>query len=764
MVNYQLYRTNVLLGGQMKYDLIVGLHDQNLIVEDFQISPISKNINYDKFDSNLLNYTHLENIKSFYKSISPEFYNTHISPSLSSQYPIITEDEDIKTYDDTYEMGCRRGMFQLYGKQFEFFCPLWLENVKEGDNINFQFEIFGNTLSKDPFCVKNLILKPINNCEFHNKFVNYIKQYIKEIGIEKGTDELLNIDPLNKTAAISGINIEKGLGVILEDSTLIENIFNREIPLIETDNYLINFLKMNKIIARQLFNFNICFNIDDLIPHHLLKELYGKSLTIRLKVGIGEEEGNLIDLMDFYSNYDYIPRQFSGKLPVYTRFKARDVEVSTQLSEPYDQKYNVLNYLKDNICQNYIQKNKISQQIIHWSLADNNEYIFNIYNGFGGYYIENVNNEQRIKYIDKVYGNAPLITDSKYSPANNSLNWCNNIKLTSGSNMHPGVLKELSKYCSKFEVNGWVNGLKYEKGDLENHINLLFVEIPDKQNGTETNFNTFLETFDQSSNIRPENSDDRMYVFYETNTIFIFCKRVNIYTYENFILELGNLKDEQPLLEKLYKFLIDNRSRPSLQTILLKKSLSIHRVDGPSLSTNEIEYYKSNNPGSYCCRYFGKIKPTFISSDNVKFFNYKYSKLVYTKNSFEKSDFRKYINSGYPPIYPSINYFYLLKNKENYNTNAAPYKTYEWQSFNNNELLVLKSEFDILLMSGIDKNTGEKTPLSNLIKQFLESQYNIKSDNIIDYIYDLYEYEYSFDYIDKEDIQNYKYYVKIKLK
>ena len=59
-LNYQLYNTNILLGGQMKWDLVVGSNNDSLMVEDFHITPINDNIPYDKKSEDyLLNYSHL---------------------------------------------------------------------------------------------------------------------------------------------------------------------------------------------------------------------------------------------------------------------------------------------------------------------------------------------------------------------------------------------------------------------------------------------------------------------------------------------------------------------------------------------------------------------------------------------------------------------------------------------------------------------------------------------------------------------------------
>ena len=92
MQNYQLYRSNVLLGGQMKYDLIVDSNGQDLIVSDFHITPISKSVNFNKYSKDsLLNYSHKENISRFYKTISGSFFNDCADPLLTGLHPLVTD-------------------------------------------------------------------------------------------------------------------------------------------------------------------------------------------------------------------------------------------------------------------------------------------------------------------------------------------------------------------------------------------------------------------------------------------------------------------------------------------------------------------------------------------------------------------------------------------------------------------------------------------------------------------------------------------------
>ena len=213
MNNFQLYRTNVLLGGQMKMDLIVDSHKSELVVSDFHLRPISNNIIYSKqFANNLLNNLHQDNVKLFYKSIQSNFYKSGLDSKYNDTYPVLcNEDEIIDAYSNIYDMGCKRiESYKLYDKQFEFFCPLWLEKI-DGD-IEFKISI-------KPVINKNLVLasKSLNISKdkldvlTHNKFVKYFESYINDANLKNGDDTLINIEFAKNNFSIAGLNVESGL-------------------------------------------------------------------------------------------------------------------------------------------------------------------------------------------------------------------------------------------------------------------------------------------------------------------------------------------------------------------------------------------------------------------------------------------------------------------------------------------------------------------------------------------------------------------------
>ena len=344
MENFQLYRTNILLGGQMKWDLILDSTDSNLIVKDFHISPI--NIKAPKYpEENLLNYSHQENIKQYYKEHEKDFYNSNLDARLSHNQLIISDNKE-EIYEDSFEAGCSNSSYQLYNKTIEIFCPLWLEHLN--GELDFEITMYSETNKK----IGSKVVK------FENKFKTYFENYIKYLGIDNGIEDVLDINFDKKQATLTGINLQTGNIVKQDISYLIPNLLYRERPMMEFDSILINIFPDTKNIVRQLFNFNFCLDVNDLISGHLAKMIYGNKFKFKVVARINKEP---LEMRDFYSNYSFIDKE--------------NISIKKLADFKYDlpdkEKYNVLDYLYDYKYVNYINKNKFIQSTIHWSLNDN---------------------------------------------------------------------------------------------------------------------------------------------------------------------------------------------------------------------------------------------------------------------------------------------------------------------------------------------------------------------------------------------------------
>lgn len=342
MKNYKLYSTNLLLGGNMKYDLILNKNTIN----DIHITPLAELTSYNKYiDENLLNYTHQENLSRYYKNNIDSFYEDGIDPLLKSNWPIKSDIDFIKNYDDTFIMGAKRTHYSVYNKQCEVFVPLWLEQVKKSLNIYIKLKDASKSY------VMGSIEVPVIGGDF-----DYFKNYIDDIGLSEGDDKVMYINLENKQASINCIDLQSGQPKIKDVSYIVSNLVSRERPLMENDSIIIN--SWNGSITKQLFNFNICFDFDDVDwnIHQSPNTKYYIEISVKV-------DGQELPLKDFYTNYQDLIKEGGD---------------SSKESD------NVLSYLQDNHYLSFVDKNKIPQKYIHWSLQNHNEYIFNLYDGFAG--------------------------------------------------------------------------------------------------------------------------------------------------------------------------------------------------------------------------------------------------------------------------------------------------------------------------------------------------------------------------------------------
>ena len=256
-------------------------------------------------EEQLLNYSHRENIIKFHKQIEGYFYDKYIRSELKHNWPIISE-KPIKSHDDTYMMGCRRSKYySLYGKQFEFLCPVWLEQLRSPLRFTIKIKDMNGKLisSRDIDIVK----KGNTN---HDKFVNYLYDYMKYIDlIGEGDDHVININLDRRVGDLIGVSVVDGNVYHKDVSFMVENLLSRERPVMESDSMIIDCFQNNKMITKQLFNFNLCFNIEDILPKQISNLISGHKLNI--EVVVGDVTGEY-PIVDFYTNYEYIDREWCG--------------------------------------------------------------------------------------------------------------------------------------------------------------------------------------------------------------------------------------------------------------------------------------------------------------------------------------------------------------------------------------------------------------------------------------------------------------------
>ena len=784
MNNYQLYRTNLLLGGQMKWDLIISSSQNTLYVSDFHLSPISNNAPYTyKSDEYLINNSHQDNVKAYYAANKGHFYNECLDAEFTHNWPLIChKDEILNIYSNTYDMGCKRiKTYDKYHKQFEFFCPVWVEHLT--DDISFKIEIKDTT--NNNLLSSNTLTLGVNtvNNKYHNEFIQYFNNYIKDAGIDVGTDDVLNIMFDNNMATITGLNASTGIFETRSINNLIDNITSRERPLMEVDDMLIQSFVNNSILCKQLLNFNLCFNINDIMSGGIVKMINGENVVVSVSVMIGD---TVLEKKNFYSEYEYIDKFVTSNKPI-------------------DFTKNVLDYLHDDKYIEFIDKNKFNQPICHWSLHDNPDYIFNVYEGFSGLTIEdNLNGGYNIYENEHQYCNAPNTYISKADKQQNSTGWFTCYNVIKWNDFYK-YINNVNKYKTQGTFIGgdchFINNIKYKyipkKINDMNGIYLIGLSMS----------NSMLETIHESfecveiiSGLLMLNIDDFVLLLTDNQDNFTFNVFYSILCSYTHLID----SDDSTLTKSIYdsgldKFfnndtsawyacnnyflntfvnafinemhkMLTSKIEPSL--IVFNNSILYTTTNGPSRDISEVEYFKDNASYNYVIRYDGKIKPTF--TDNTHTLYYKDYASNDTDSKFKNSIYTQFDHNLYEPLYPSIDYC-AIKKYNDWSYTELPKVTvlehkqpisiynneFEYPWFNNSICLIIEPE---LRFSYTNTKSNGYESLDDIIANYLKIYYNTDDTHLIDVIKQYYTFTNNWEYASDDNIDDYIYNITLKLK
>ena len=774
MNNYQLYRTNVALSGQLKWNISVDNGPTGLFVSDFHIVPISERVPFNRYvQDNLLNYSHLENIRSFYKQIESSFYLSYANPLLTSDQPYIS-DETRREYfmdlhDDTFDMGAKRARYSVYGKEVEIFCPVWLED-KTLKSLSFIFDVKNN--NGKVLCSKTLkISSEKTNNDFHDRFANYLYQYINDIELD---DHLIHIDLDNTTASITGIDASTGLTKTINIDKLAQDLTDKERLLMDADSMIIEQYENNQMIAKQLFNFNFLFNMGDFFPPVIMNMIEGNQVILDVRVQVDDEE---LEIKDFYTNYDYIPC-----ICVHGASENDDV--------------NIFDGLKDNKDIDLIDKNKITQRICHWSIVGDDEYIFNVYPEFGGFYTsKSSTGTEEVHKIGQLYQNTPNIWLEKYSENANTNGWANEYPITSIDQYFKLDISvsELKQRATSTN-DQWIKHVKYTyQQDGPDGLFILLMPCsnnvwPTVENDIRSKYEASSKT-DRTNHGRVKTANNgywicdnagrhvgqicfyaRWFVIDNDYILCLFCNKNQRDTMD--ILSFGGLtkliktlnKPKLPWqtknphwVELMYNWMT-SVVPPTM--ITLGKKLGFMFAQGPG--GDELEHYGTLE-STKIIRMGGYIRPSFVDIEN----NNVYTKIKCTEEEYNNSDFPKYHKTGYPPKYPSLGYYpwegHNLQHTQPENTrDVAPVLNeeqlpYEHHWYTTSNLYMLEPELNFTLTLPDTESVEEN------ILRYIQSLYRT-DESQANYIYKLYNWESDWEYTNLQDIHTYNYTIKMKLK
>lgn len=756
----QLMKTTPYLSGQHRLDVCLKKEslrnksgeklDKNnwtIVTGDCHLSPLSENIPFtDSIERNFFSQTYGDNLKVLYSQLKDDFFRD--IPQIKSQNILYEESTNsdayswIDTTDHTYECGMRRLRFQKYGKQFSWLCPLWIENSNLINGLFFIMTITGDTAKKHTMKLKIDLSE-----ELKKSLIEWLN------GI---SSDLLYIDIDKERATITGANPEFGTPVTCDVSYIVPQLIDRERPIMETNSTLNQLFSSNNIIARQLINFNFCFSPEDVIPSHIIQEFYGHRWKVIVDAYYNNEQ---LDKVDFLSNYE--------ELPSY---------VIENSSGSIKSKPNVFSYLDDNQYIDYMYINKTTQVDPYWSLVENPDYIYNFYNGFSSWYLT----DEGFKQTMGLTMNQPDVEHDDFYEQYNNIGWCEiyDYTHTTWSTETLILLEQNYRHnghkCTHIKYGPgkvtWINGLKFDctyedpTAFPSGNFKLIMCLTGDDPAG-QMNIKV----------IKIGEGDDELYcIIVPSGHENTDNSLKNKLTVKSLITQVPNMNGDGDVVQAISNFFHSVMPKIIWPTkIIFKKSIQPIKADSPDADTTEIEYIKQEyNNKSYIFRYSGAIRPYFIPTDSMYYYNIDYHFKKWSNSELENpeavralKEYNDNLNRGYNPNYPSIGFYALEKSDrieyfdypERYNNIL-----YEFQWYMDGRFYVLPQELNLQFTVGTSQNINEeylKAVLSNKL-----SMYGILNNVALYQLVNFYDYKVDYSYISDTDISQQLFKVKYTLR
>lgn len=627
---YQLMRTCPGLSGAVQIDLVMNKDG----IENIYLSSKNNTLHYIKLSKDGTGEKSFgDALVKLYKKASANFYSPIPQVEHQTQCPMIV-DGDLDTGDHKWEYGCSRGQ-KRFGKNFELFIPMWCQDMGDLFNENGtpkEVKLNINIKNKKE---KKIIIKSIGL----NEILDFIAPVIDskyETRASIFSDSLMNIDITKGIGWIRGWDCMTGKINEKNINYLINQILLMERPVMEFDNILLSAFEKSKMIASQIININILFNIDDYFDVRMKELLKGSdNLFIDADIKIGEK---IMEKKDFFTNYDNI--------------KGYD------LTTGFTDELNVLKYKRDNECIHLINKNKIVQNIFHWSLVSSTDYTFNLYNGFAARY----NNQ----HISGTFYDTPNPFIDEFSTEKNTAGWVDIDNKTAYSSTSKELFLNAVKartYITEKIIGSdvvWFHGLKYNINSDTGCPEFRFIKVNSGMYDALGNDDGIEEVFGVKYLKSGTDNDPRILFFFDDKTkdnIAFKSFHKSISNYNSNDGDDNNDGDDGALLK--FKNIIMSFEEPKL--VFFKKSIDPVRAPSPKFESTEIQYSRAQiNNSFYLMRYDGKIIPQFINLDDKR--NYYYYIKQFRKNETDNiAIFNAYLNTSYQPNYPSIEFNYIDK-------------------------------------------------------------------------------------------------------
>lgn len=224
-------------------------------INDAILMPLDNNYNLTKdIKINLINSKYEFDVMKYFKEMSSTFYN---DTYLKNNNIFETYSENIlpDNRDKNFEFGCKRISYNKYQYQYQFYAPIYINNV---DDIPDEFVI--------EIYTENAMLKkihiPINKKYAANKLRIYLNKYISKI--ENNTPIVWNFGD-NKIIYKNAIDCKNGGLITMTSYNTINSNDVYQTIINDIDNLICQNYAQNNIILGECIPLSFLFNINDLL-------------------------------------------------------------------------------------------------------------------------------------------------------------------------------------------------------------------------------------------------------------------------------------------------------------------------------------------------------------------------------------------------------------------------------------------------------------------------------------------------------------------
>ena len=316
---------------------------------------------------NLLNGKYEYDISKYHYYYSNVFYKNNYNYNKNN-YAILDLNSIYNYNNDSrnkdYEFGCKRIQYSQNGSQFNFYAPIYI------DNVNDLPEYFCINIVINDHLTKKIKIY-INKDNKRNYLKNYLTRYLKQID-----ERVIFCLPDSMQATYFGIDVKNG-GIEQYKDNIFGDLYVSQKTINNFDYTICKGFERNNMIMRQIIPLSFSFNINDLFNKYERNFFNGQKFQV---YGHYYTEGNTAyDMYDFDINYTNSYTKFN-KYNEYTGLY--DFAIG---KDDNNKSINIMDVgfpaLNESKYTKYVYTNKITPMYCKFKMmlsSDNNPYITNI--------------------------------------------------------------------------------------------------------------------------------------------------------------------------------------------------------------------------------------------------------------------------------------------------------------------------------------------------------------------------------------------------